>query len=92
MSGFGRILIVDDDASVRQTLTRIFHSADCDVTSAGSGSEALRLLRESSYDLVFLDLRMPEYDGLQILKEIRDGYPKLPVILLTAFGSLQSAL
>jgi len=92
MSTLGSVLIIDDEDSLRRTLTRILRSADCEVASAGDGHEALRRLSAANYDLVFLDIRLPEMTGLEVLQEIRQTYPKLPVIMLTAHASLQSAL
>lgn len=92
MSSIGSVLVIDDEPILRNTLTRILRQAGCDVTSAGEGAEALRRLTDGVYELVFLDLRLPDFDGLQILKAIRESTPTLPVILLTAHGSLSTAL
>jgi len=88
----GNILIIDDEASLRHGLTRILKLAHFDVTTAEDGRQALSLVNASNYDLVYLDIRLPDMDGLLVLKEIRKRYPDLPVILLTAYGSLQTAL
>jgi DNA-binding NtrC family response regulator len=64
----------------------------CNAIGAQSGNEALSLFANSPFDLVYLDLWLPEMDGLQILSEIRKIDAKLPVILLTAHGSMDSAL
>jgi len=88
----GSILIIDDEASLRSTLTRILQNAGCKATSAADGSEALKLLAANIFDLVFLDLRLPDIHGLDILKTIRKIFPKLPVIVLTAHGTMNSAV
>jgi len=95
----GRVLIIDDEASLRHTLTRILKQIGCEVTSAADGPEALqRLALEGSrqgaapYDLAYLDIHLPGMDGLQVLKEVHRLYPHMPVVLFTAYGSLQSAL
>jgi len=88
----GTILVIDDEDILRQTLGRVLRRVGFQVTTAGDGHEALRLLNEAVYDLVFLDIRLPGMDGLQILKEIRQRNARQPVILLTAYGSLQTAL
>ena len=88
----GHVLVIDDEFTIRSTLTRILHHAGCEVTSAANGHEAFRILAEISCDLVFLDIRLPEMDGLDVLREIRSGHPQLPVIILTGYGSMQSAL
>ena len=92
MSSVGSVLIIDDEDSLRRTLTRVLRSADCEVASAADVHEALRRLATDSYDLVFLDIRLPEMNGLEVLQNIRQTHPKLPVIMLTAHASLQSAL
>jgi DNA-binding response OmpR family regulator len=102
MSMPGRVLVIDDEASLRQTLTRVLQTAGCEVTTAVDGRQALVILTESlsgnlredaaGFDLIYLDIHLPELDGMQILKEVRQRYPKLPVILLTGYGSMQSAV
>ncbi|MBI3244811.1 MAG: response regulator transcription factor [Chloroflexi bacterium] len=88
----GSILIIDDEANLRQTLVRVLKQAGCEVTAAADGLEALRLLGSTSYDLVYLDIHLPGMDGLQVLQEIHRQPLHPPVILFTAHASLQSAL
>ncbi len=93
----GNILVIDDEESLRHTLGRVLRQAGYQVTTAGDGREALRLVNAgfenaSPFDVVYLDIRLPGMDGLQILKEIRLRDAQLPVILLTAFGSLKTAV
>ena len=92
MGSLGKVLIIDDEASLRQTLTRILQKAGCETLSIMDGQQAMHLLGEQLVDLVFLDIHLPQVDGMQILKEIRQQDPKLPVILLTGYGSIQSAV
>jgi DNA-binding response OmpR family regulator len=92
MSLYRRVLLVDDEANLRQTLARILHQAGCDVTSAADGAEALQRLDSATYDLVYLDIRLPDVDGLQVLRQIHDQYPQLAVVLLTAHASISSAV
>jgi DNA-binding response OmpR family regulator len=88
----GNVLVVDDESSLRHTLTRILRQSGCEVTSAADGFEALSLAATTHFDLVYLDIRLPGKDGVQTLRELRQQAPQLPVILLTAYGSLQTAL
>jgi DNA-binding response OmpR family regulator len=88
----GRILIIDDEANVRRLLSRVLQRAGFIVEGVASGAEALRLLPEKQFHLVYLDIRMPDMSGLDVLKEIRLTWPELPVTLLTAHASLQTAL
>lgn len=88
----GNILVIDDEANLRHTLTRILQRSGYEVTTAEDGEEALRRLADNSFDLVLLDIRLPGLSGLDVLERIRKQDVRIPVILLTAHGSLQSAL
>lgn len=92
MNPSGRILIIDDEASLRQTLARILQRAGYEVTTAESGEMGLSLLANSPFDLIYMDLRMPGMAGLEALKAIHASQPNLPVILFTAQPDLQSAM
>ena len=92
MNPGGHILIIDDEASLRQTLARILQRAGFEVTTTVSGSEALKLLSQHTFDLVYLDIRMPDVNGLEVLKIIHTKFPELPVILFTAQPDLSSAV
>ena len=92
MNSDGHILIVDDEASLRQTLARILQRAGFEVTTTATGGEALTLLAQQSFDLVYLDLRMPDMNGLEVLKTIHSTHSDLPVILFTAQPDLTSAV
>ena len=92
MTATGKVLVIDDEPALRQTLTRLLRRAGCEVTAAADGPEALRRLAGAPYDLAYLDLHLPEMDGLQVLREMQRLHPNMPVVLLTAYGTLQSAL
>ena len=92
MKSSGHILIIDDDSSVRNTLTRVLEKAGFQVSSAEDGEKALERISSEFFHLVYLDIRMPGMDGLDVLQEIRKIKPELSVILLTAHASLKSAL
>ncbi len=88
----GRILVIDDEASLLHTFTRILQKAGHDVTTAANGKDGLSLISEHPFDLVYLDIRMPDMNGLDLLKVIHTKFPDLPVILFTAQPDLNSAL
>lgn len=88
----GHILIIDDEASLRQTMARILQRAGYEVTTAADGREGLTLIEEHSFDLVYSDIRMPDMSGLELLKIVHSKYPDLPVILFTAQPDLNSAV
>ena len=92
MAVTGRILIVDDEASLRHSLTRILQGAGHDVTTAETGKEGLDYLAQQPFDLVFLDIRMPEMNGLEVLKVIHHKFPLVSVVLFTAQPDLNSAI
>lgn len=88
----GKILIVDDEPTLRQTLARVLQRAGMEVTTAESGEQALAFLTATDYDLVYLDIRMPGLSGMEVLQRIHAGHPDVPVVLFTAQPDLNSAL
>jgi DNA-binding response OmpR family regulator len=86
------ILIVDDEARLRQSLAMILQHRGYLVTTAGQAEEARQYLRAGAFDLAILDLKMPQEDGLMLLAEIHASYPEMPVFILTAHASLESAI
>jgi DNA-binding response OmpR family regulator len=88
----GHVLIIDDEASLRQTMARILQRAGYEVTTAANGTEGLQIVSEHVFDLVYLDIRMPDMTGLELLKIVHAKYPELPVILFTAQPDLNSAV
>lgn len=88
----GHILIIDDEATLRQTLARILQQAGFEITTAEDGEQGLSYIETTGFDLVFMDLRMPGMAGLDVLKLIHASHPNLPVILFTAQPDLNSAV
>jgi DNA-binding NtrC family response regulator len=87
-----RILIVDDQESIRHFVEKAMVDEGYQVMTAGEGKEALRLAEAEMPDLVLLDLRLPESHGLDILKTLKESEPDLQVIIMTAFGDVESAV
>ncbi|HBR2117235.1 TPA: two-component system response regulator GlrR [Klebsiella quasipneumoniae subsp. similipneumoniae] len=87
-----RLLLVDDDPGLLKLLGMRLVSEGYSVVTAESGPEALRVLGREKVDLVISDLRMDEMDGLQLFSEIQKGQPGMPVIILTAHGSIPDAV
>lgn len=87
-----RILLVDDQKSLRRSLSLMLQSAGFETGEAQNGEEALSHLSKSTYDLVITDLRMEGMSGADLLREIKRINPSLPVILITAYGSIDSAV
>lgn len=87
-----QLLLVDDDLSLLKLLSLRLESAGHQVVTAESGPEALEILKQFTPDLVLSDLRMDEMDGLALFEEIQQSYPGLPVIILTAHGTIPDAV
>jgi DNA-binding NtrC family response regulator len=81
-----RILVVDDDASIRRTLTILLRKMGYEVTQASDGSEAIRLWRERGGDLVITDLHMPEKDGFETIVELLSHTPGMRIIAMSGGG------
>src|SRR3990167_3963647 len=85
------ILVVDDDPEIVTLLSKILLNEGYNVMDAQNGRKALRKVEKGGIDLVILDLIMPEMGGIEVLKRLGDIAPKLPVIVLTGHGDLQTA-
>ena len=85
------ILVIDDEENLRRTLALILKREGYSVTTAASVQEARQCLRLKSYDLAFLDMKLPDASGLTFLPELRSEYPAMPVLILTAHDKLESA-
>ena len=81
-----KILIVDDDVEFGTAFSKILKGEGYTTSVALSTQEGLKLLKKGKYDLVFADLSMPGQNGMVLLEEIKKNYPKLPVVIITAFG------
>jgi DNA-binding response OmpR family regulator len=88
----GRILIVDDEEIARITLAEILRLEGHSIRAAGSGEEGVALLQKEKFDVMILDLRMPGMGGIDVLRTIVDQLPDLKVIVLTAHGSMDTAI
>lgn len=87
------ILVVDDDRSLREFLGILLKKEGYDVALAASGDEALEILKDrADVSVVLSDIRMPGMDGVTLLREVKKARPRTPVILITAFGSMESAV
>src|SRR5512137_595132 len=87
-----RLLVVDDDEGLRSFLEAALASEGHEVTLAVDGADALRRLDAAGFDLVLTDLKMPGVDGLQVLQHVRAEHPGTQVVLLTAFGTVETAV
>ncbi len=88
----GRVLIIDDEPNVRKTMEMIHRNAGWRTASAESGAAALEILRQESFDLVYLDLAMPDRGGIDVLKDIKLRLPDQTVVILTGQASIENAV
>jgi two-component system response regulator FlrC len=87
-----RILIVDDDHAMRLALAESLESCGYDISAAENGSEALNLFNKRKFDLVVTDMKMPEMSGIEVLQGVKKMSPTVPVILITAYGTVNTAV
>lgn len=86
------LLVVDDEASMREVLEILFSAEGYIVDVAADGAEALEKLRHRAYDLILTDMRMPEVDGLELLERIRNLHTETLVIMMTAYSTTAQAV
>ena len=84
------ILVIDDEAGIRESLEVLLSLEGYSTTLAPDGAEGLRLLDVDNYDLVLLDLALPGQSGLELLPQIKERQPELPVIMITAYGDAET--
>src|SRR5215468_10159346 len=87
-----RVLIVDDDAASRRLLEVRLRPLECDVATAGNGEQALTIIRKDVPDLMLLDLEMPKMGGIEVLRALRNDKINVSVIVITAHGSIETAV
>jgi len=86
------ILVVDDEQVLRESLVELFDSEGYEALSAGDGKEALQVAVDRPIDLVLTDVRMPEMDGIELLQRLQKVAPETPVVILTAYGTVETAV
>jgi len=87
-----KILIVDDEEVARLTLAEILRLEGYETKSVGSGEHAVTALRGEPFDIMILDLKMPGMSGMQVLREVMEDFPDLSIIIMTAYGTIDSAI
>jgi DNA-binding NtrC family response regulator len=88
----GKILVVDDEAIQRDIVKDILEDQGYEVITSGSGQEALEQIKTSPVDVILTDLRMPGMDGVELLEHIKEFEPEIVVVVITAYGSVESAV
>lgn len=92
MGKHARILIVDDDEAIRNTLKAILEDEGYLVDTAVTGAEALEKTRKTAYNIALLDIKLPDMEGVALLRLIGDGVPRLRKIMVTGYPSMQNAI
>jgi DNA-binding NtrC family response regulator len=87
-----RILVVDDEESIRQVLAAILKEECYEVDTAENGREAIRKSNENFYNMALLDIRLPDMEGTQLLSAIKETTPKMVKIIITGYPSLRNAM
>lgn len=87
-----RVLVIDDEQIVLDSVTRILEGDGFNVDASLSGLKGLKRALEKPYDIVFTDLRMPDIGGMRVLRDIKRAKPALPVVMITGFGSVKTAM
>src|SRR5438445_588376 len=91
-AGKGHVLVIDDEADIRESLETLLTMEGYAVDLAQNGTEGLRAIEQRAYDLVLLDLMMPDRSGMDVLREVRERDQETPIFLITAYGSVEAAV
>jgi two-component system response regulator HydG len=87
-----RIIIVDDDENIRKTMQTILEDEGYVVDLAVTGNEAIKMTQETVYNIALLDIRLPDMEGVELLKLIKDNVPRTRKIMVTGYPSMQNAI
>lgn len=92
MPAKNRILVADDEEALRTVLSSELEGEGYSVKNAADGQEAITILQKNSFDLILLDIKMPNVDGFEVLKFVKDTAPETKVVMLTGFADLKNAI
>lgn len=87
-----RILVIDDELIIRSSCKKILIPEGYEVISVESGKEGIKLLEKEAFDLILLDLKMPDIDGVEVLKIIKDKLHETKVVILTGYSTVETAV
>lgn len=88
----GRILVIDDELSVRESIREMLAEQGHEVSSAPDARQAMAMVSQSPPDLIICDVQLPDQNGLELFRLIKEGYPRLPVIIMTGYGTTEIAI
>jgi len=86
------ILIIDDEESIRDSMSQVLRKEGCAVRTAVEGKEGLKLFNQETFHVVFLDLKLPGIPGMEVLGKIKEASPETPVVIVTGYASIESAV
>jgi len=92
MPAKNKILVVDDEEALRTVLSTELEGEGYQVSTAGDGEEAIRILTTQEFNLILLDIKMPNVDGFEVLRFVKQKQPSTKVIMLTGFADLKNAI
>ncbi len=92
MDKHARILVVDDDENIRNTVKTILEDEGYIVDLAATGNEAIKRTEETAYNVALLDIRLPDMEGVELLKLMKDAVPRTRKIMVTGYPSMQNAV
>ncbi|MDI6760615.1 MAG: sigma-54 dependent transcriptional regulator [Candidatus Brocadiaceae bacterium] len=92
MTGKARVLVVDDEVNLLKTLSDVLNRNGYEVSVAKDGPSALGLIEKNGFDIALLDIRMPQMDGVELLERIKARHPDVEVIIMTAYGTIETAI
>ena len=87
-----KILIVDDELIMRESLAGWLERDGHEVIKTASGEEALEVLKETRFDILLVDIKMEGMNGLDVLKQVKESDPEVSVVMITAYGSISTAI
>ena len=87
-----KVLVIDDEKSIRNTLKDVLEYEKNNVDLADNGIDALKKVSENSYDLIFSDIKMPEMDGIEVLRKIKEINDEVPVVMISGHGNIETAV
>ena len=87
-----RVLIIDDEDTIRDSMHQVLKKEGYQVREAADGKEGLSLFNQETFQVVFLDLKLPGLNGLRILGQMKEANPETPIIIITGYGSIESAV
>src|SRR5882762_2334135 len=92
MNGAAKVLLIEDDAGIRDTMQKVLAQEGHVVTVEKRGDEGLARAAEGSFNVVITDLRLPGLNGLELVRQLHTARPRLPIILVTAYGTTDTAI